>query len=66
MIRPDMIKAITIEHYKKYEKFVPLFRFEKVNKGILFTEGEKWQCQRKLISVSFNFEAMKNNLTIMK
>ncbi len=25
MLRPDMIKGVTIDHFDKYVKFVPLF-----------------------------------------
>ena len=65
LVDPALIK----EFYSKQDMFVksifsPIFQ-NLMKKGLIFTEGNEWKKQRKVISSMFHYEIIKSNIPTM-
>jgi cytochrome P450 len=64
-IKPDLIREVlspdTILKYKKLDLLVKGIKGV-FGDGILFSEGDIWKNKRKIISKTFNFELLRENI----
>jgi len=42
MLRPETIKGVTVNNYRNYKKYVPLFNLKIIEDGIFLTTFERW------------------------
>ena len=67
LLSPVLIKEIMVNKISEFEKvdYLP-FVDNLLDRGLLFTDGEKWKQQRKLMSPQFTFESLKNKFHVIK
>ncbi|KAM3147501.1 hypothetical protein pb186bvf_000308 [Paramecium bursaria] len=61
---PDYYKEILQDH-QKFKKVYALFHQGLASNGLVFSDGETWYNQRKLLSSSFSFDQIIKRLTMM-
>ncbi|KAL4489807.1 hypothetical protein ABPG72_022447 [Tetrahymena utriculariae] len=64
-VDPDMNKSFLIDNYSKSVKLAPIFNYKILKNGIIFSEGEQWKKQRKMISDSFHFDSLKSRFQVI-
>lgn len=64
---PDGAKHILLDNYKNYSKQTMVVKKLMVlGKGLIFSDGEEWKRQRKMLQPSFKRKCLKNFFTIMQ
>ncbi|KAM3147482.1 hypothetical protein pb186bvf_000289 [Paramecium bursaria] len=64
IVDPEYYKSVFIDH-QNYSKVTTIGHNQLINKGLVFSEGEKWHQQRTLLNESFCYDKVLLRLPLM-
>ena len=64
LVDPEIIKEFYQNQERYYTKEIPgfVFFYRLLSQGMLFTEGQTWKRHRRLASLAFNYEFLKQSI----